>query len=390
MNYEEFNGFVRETFGEKEAFIILHDPRFVGNERKYLMDAMDSNYVSSVGEYVDRFERAFEKYTGAKHAIATNSGTAALHICLLLAGVRPEEEVITQPLTFVATSNAIAYTGARPVYVDVDLRTMGLCPNKLESFLKENAKMGADGYAYNNRTGRRFGAVVPMHTFGHACDMDSILEVCNRYNIPLVEDAAESLGTLYKGKHTGLMGKLSAISFNGNKIVTTGGGGMILTDDDELADLAKHITTTAKVPHAWEYDHDITAYNYRLTNVAAALGLGQIEKCDFFVEEKRKLAEKYKTFFEGREGVEFYMEPEHSRSNYWLNAVILENREKRDEFLAFTNNNGVMTRPIWVLNNKLRMYRDCQADDVSNAQWLEDRVVNVPSTVIVEGYYERS
>lgn len=387
MDFREFTDFVREVFAQKEGMIILHDPRFIGNERKYLMDAMDSNFVSSVGEYVNRFEQAICDYTGSKFAVAAVNGTSALHICLLLAGVRPEEEVITQPVSFIATCNAISYTGAKPVFVDVDKHTMGMSAEKLEDFLRENARKGVDGYTYNNKTGKRFAAVVPMHTFGHPCDLDGLSEICERYNIALVEDAAESIGSFYKGKHTGLFGKLAALSFNGNKVITTGGGGMILTQDEKLAKLAKHITTTAKVPHRWEYNHDYTAYNYRLTNLAAALGLGQIEQCDFFIEQKRKLTDKYKAFFAGKD-IEFFTEPENCRSNYWLNAVILKNREERDAFLTYTNDNGIMTRPIWVLNNKLDMYKGCQCGDLSNAQWLEDRVVNIPSTVIIPDYYE--
>ena len=387
MNNTDFVQFVRETFNDKEGFIILHDPRFIGNERKYLLDAMDSNFVSSVGEYVNRFEKAIAEYTGSKHAVAAVNGTAALHVCLILSGVKANEEVITQPVSFIATCNAITYTGANPVFVDVDRETMGMCPVKLEEFLKENARKGADGHAYNNKTGKRFAAVVPMHTFGHPCKIEEIAAVCEAYNIPLVEDAAESIGSYYKGKHTGLFGKLSAVSFNGNKVITSGGGGMILTQDDELAKLAKHITTTAKVPHAWEYNHDYTAYNYRLTNISAALGLGQIESCEFFIQEKRKLTDKYKAFF-AEQGVNFMVEPKDCRSNYWLNAVILKDREQRDEFLTYTNKNGVMTRPIWVLNNKLDMYKGCQCGDLTNSIWLEDRVVNIPSTVIVPDYYK--
>ena len=387
MNYDEFISFVRDVFDQKEGSIILHDPRFVGNERKYLLDAMDSNFVSSVGQYVGKFEEAVAEYTKSKYAVACVNGTSALHICLLLAGVRPEEEVITQPISFIATCNAISYTGAHPVFVDVDKRTMGMSAEKLREFLVENTRKGLDGYTYNNRTGRRIAAVVPMHTFGHPCKIDEIAEVCEEYNIALVEDAAESIGSLYKGQHTGLFGRLAALSFNGNKTITTGGGGMILTQDEKLAKLAKHITTTAKVPHRWEYRHDYTAYNYRLTNLAAALGLGQIENLEKFVLIKRELVEKYKQFFAGTD-VEFYVEPEDCRSNYWLNAVILKDRKERDEFLTYTNDNGIMTRPIWILNNKLDMYKGCQCGDLSTAQWLEDRVVNIPSTVIIKDYYK--
>ena len=272
MNMDDFVSFVRQVFDMPEGQIILHDPRFIGNERKYLIDAMDSNFVSSVGEYVSKFEKAVIDYTGAKYAIAAVNGTSALHISLLLAGVEKDEEVITQPVSFIATCNAITYAGAHPVFVDVSLKTMGMCPEKLEVFLKENATRHPNGKTYNNKTGRRFAAVVPMHTFGHPCEIGRIAEICENYHIPLVEDAAESIGSFYKGKHTGLFGKLGALSFNGNKVITTGGGGMILTDDEELAKRAKHITTTAKLPHRWEYRHDYTAYNYRLTNLAAAAG----------------------------------------------------------------------------------------------------------------------
>lgn len=387
MHYENFIAFVRHTFGQDEGTIILHDPRFTGNERKYLMDAMDSNFVSSVGEYVTKFENAIAEYTGSKYAVAAVNGTAALHISLLLAGVHRDDEVLTQPVSFIATCNAISYCGAHPVFVDVDLDTMGLSAQKLEDFLRENGRRGVDGYTYNNRTGRRFAAVVPMHTFGHPVHLDEIVEVCQRWNITLVEDAAESIGSLYKGKHTGLFGRTAALSFNGNKVITTGGGGMILTQDEQLAKLAKHITTTAKVPHRWEYNHDYTAYNYRLTNLAAALGLGQIEQCEQFVLTKRQLTEQYKAFF-AQQDVQFFTEPENCRSNYWLNAVILKDRAERDSFLTYTNDHGIMTRPIWVLNNKLDMYKGCQCGDLTNAQWLEDRVVNIPSTVIVPNYYE--
>lgn len=387
MNISNFVSFVRETFDDSEGNIILHDPRFIGNERKYLLDAMDSNFVSSVGQYVSKFEKAIAEFTGSKYAVAAVNGTSALHICLLLAGVEKGEEVITQPVSFIATCNAITYTGAKPVFVDVSLKTMGMSPESLELFLKENASKHPDGKTYNNKTGKRFAAVVPMHTFGHPCEIDQIAEICKTYNIPLVEDAAESIGSYYKGLHTGRFGMLSALSFNGNKVITTGGGGMILTENEELAKLAKHITTTAKIPHPWEYRHDYTAYNYRLTNLAAALGLGQIEQCNFFIQEKRKLTDAYNRFFKDQEDVTFFTEPENCRSNYWLNAIILKNHDARDEFLQFTNDHGIMTRPIWVLNNKLEMYRGCQCGDLSNAEWLEDRVVNIPSSVIIRDYY---
>lgn len=379
--------FIRDTFSEPEQGIILHDPRFCGNERKYLLEAMDSNFVSSVGAYVGKFEDAVAAYTGSPQAVAAVNGTAALHIAMLLAGVRAEEEVITQPVSFIATCNAISYCGARPVFVDVDRDTMGMSPEKLADYLGRNSLKKADGCCYNNKTGRRFAAIVPMHTFGHPCRIDAIVEIADKYGIPVVEDAAESVGSLYKGRHTGLFGAYGALSFNGNKIITTGGGGMILVADAEKAKLAKHITTTAKVPHRWEYRHDYTAYNYRLTNLAAALGCGQIEQLEHFVQIKRDLAAKYSEFFAGI-GVDFMREPAESRANYWLNAVRLKDRAERDAFLAYTNDHGVMTRPIWILNNKLDMYAGCECADLTNSEWLEDRVVNIPSSVIIPDYYK--
>lgn len=388
MNNNAFTTFVREMYEVPEGLIILHDPRFIGNERKYLNDALDTNYVSSVGEYVGRFEKLCAQYTGAQYAVATMNGTSALHISLLLAGVERGDEVITQPLTFIATANAISYTGAKCVFVDVDRDTMGLSPSKLAHFLQENAQM-KDGKAYNKRSGKRFAAVVPMHTFGHPCRIDEIADVCQQYNIALVEDAAESIGTFYKGKHTGLFGKLGALSFNGNKIITTGGGGMILTDDEQLAKLAKHITTTAKLPHRWAFNHDMVAYNYRLTNLAAALGCGQIENLEFFVEQKRLLADKYKKFFATQPDVQFVTEPKDARSNYWFQTIILKDMATRDEFLTYTNDHEVMTRPIWTLMNRLEMYKECQTGDLSNAEWLEARVVNITSTVFIKDYYKK-
>lgn len=385
--FAEVVSFIRETFNEPENPIILHDPRFCGNERKYLLDAMDSNFVSSVGEYVGKFEKAVAAYTGSPFAVATVNGTSALHIALLLAGVHPEDEVITQPLSFIATSNAISYCSARPVYIDVDRDTMGLSPEKLEDFLIHNSLKKADGFSYNRKTEKRFAAVVPMHTFGHPCRIGEIAAVCAKYHLPLIEDAAESMGSFWKNTHTGCFGKLGITSFNGNKIITTGGGGMILTADEEKARLAKHITTTAKLPHRWEYRHDYTAYNYRLTNLAAALGYGQLEQLENFVGLKRELAGKYIEFF-GKLGISFNQEPEGSRSNYWLNAVILNDRPERDEFLACSNDQGIMTRPIWILNNKLDMYAGCECADLTNAQWLEDRVVNIPSTPFIPDYYK--
>lgn len=383
--YQKTIDFIRDTFLEPTEFIPLHDPRFIGNERKYLMDCIDSNFVSSVGEYVGKFENACAEYTGAKYAVATMNGTAALHISLELAGVKANEEVITQPLTFIATANAISYTGAKAVFIDVDLDTMGLSPTKLEQFLEQNAIVKNDGFTYNKNSGRRIAACVPMHTFGHPVKIDRLLEVCNKYNIPCIEDAAESIGSYYKGKHTGTSGFTGILSFNGNKVITTGGGGMILTNDEALAKRAKHLTTQAKLPHQWEFVHDEIGHNYRLTNVNAALGCAQMEQISFFIEKKRALATMYESFFKTTD-LQFFTEPVDSKSNYWLNVLIMKDRVQRDDFLQFTNKNNVMTRPIWELMNRLPMFADCECGNLENSEWLADRVVNIPSSVIIPGY----
>lgn len=377
---QKITDFIKKTFNTGE-FIPLHEPRFIGNEKNYLNDCIDSTFVSSVGAYVDRFEKEFAQYVGSKYAIATVNGTAALHVSLLLAGVQAEDEVITQPLTFVATLNAITYIGAKPVFVDVDRDTLGLSPKILEEFLTENCDV-IDGRCINKKTKKWIKACVPMHTFGHPCRIDEIKRICDAWHITLVEDAAESLGSFYKGQHTGTFGKLSAFSFNGNKIITSGGGGVIVTDDESLAKRAKHLTTTAKVPHKWEYTHDSIGYNYRMPNLNAALLVAQMENLDSFRENKRELAKLYDAFFK-ENGIAFIQEPSNASSNYWLQAVILKNTEERDMFLDYTNSNGVMTRPIWTLMNKLEMFKESQCSDLSNALWLEARVVNIPSSVRV-------
>jgi len=376
--------FIRSQFHEPEAFIPLHDPRFIGNEKKYLEECIDSNFVSSVGEFVGKFERMCAEYAGTRYAVAAMNGTAALHVALQLSGVRRDDEVITQSLTFIATANAITYTGAKPVFLDVDRETMGLSPDSVERWLAENAEKRGDS-AYNKKTDRRIAACVPMHTFGHPVKIDRLAEVLDSYGIPLIEDAAESLGSLFGGKHTGTFGKAGILSFNGNKIITTGGGVMILTDDEELAVKAKHITTQAKVPHAWEYVHDMTGYNYRLTNINAALGCAQMETLDQFIALKRDLAFRYREFFRESEFT-FFDEPEECRSNFWLNVIITKDRRQRDEVLEYTNSRGVMTRPIWELMNRLPMYHDCQTDGLENSVWFADRVVNLPSSAYIEGY----
>lgn len=370
--------FIRTAY-KTDEFLPLHEPVFFGNEKKYLEECIDSTFVSSVGKYVDRFEEMMAAYTGARYAVATVNGTAALHIALKLAGVDAHSEVITQPLTFIATCNAISYCGASPVFVDVDRSTMGLSPESLKDFLKHETMQKTDG-CYNRSSGKKIAAVVPMHTFGHACRIGEIAALCDEYNIVLVEDAAESLGSFYKGRHTGTFGKISAFSFNGNKTITTGGGGMIVTDDEALAKRAKHITTTAKLPHPYEYVHDEIGYNYRLPNLNAALGCAQMETLDEILENKRVLAEEYACFFKDPE-MTFFTEPMDSRSNYWLNALVLSGKAERDAFLKATNDAGVMTRPIWQLMSRLKMFESCQSGDLSNAVWLEERVVNIPSGV---------
>ena len=379
--YKDIVDFIQGYYQTK-AFLPLHEPRFIGNEKKYLNEAIDSTFVSSVGKYVTQFEEMMAKFVGSKYAIATSNGTSALHIGLKLVGVDEKSEVITQPLTFIATANAIAYCNAKPIFVDVNRDTLGLSAEKLKTFLEESTFINEKNECINKKTNRVIKACVPMHTFGHACKIDEIINICDKYNIAVVEDSAESLGSYYKGQHTGTFGKVGVFSFNGNKIITTGGGGMIVTDDEVLAKRAKHITTTAKIPHPYEYIHDEVGYNYRLTNLAAALGVAQMESLEFFIEKQRNLAEKYQEFFKDLE-IEFMTEPQNSVSNYWLNAVILKDRETRDEFLKYTNDNGVMTRSIWRLMNKLDMFKDAQCGDLSNAEWLEDRVVNISSSVVV-------
>jgi len=386
--YKQLLDFIQGTYQTTE-FIPLHEPRFRGNEKKYLNECIDSTFVSSVGKFVDLFEQKIAEYTGAKYAVAAVNGTAALHIALHLVGVKENTEVITQPLTFIATANAISYTGAKPVFIDVDRDTMGLSPEKLREFLEQNIELRSQPQsqslpqAFNKKTRKRISAVIPMHTFGHPARIEEIKQICEEYNIPLIEDAAESLGSFYKGQHTGTFGKLGTLSFNGNKTITTGGGGMIITDDEQIAKLAKHLTTQAKVPHKWNYEHNYIGYNYRLTNLAAALGVAQIEQLPEIIKSKRELAEKYKIFFSQHQSqAQFITEPNNSQSNFWLNAVILKDRKERDKFLEYTNANGVMTRPIWELMNRLPMFKNCQCENIENSEWLTDRVVNIPSSVI--------
>jgi perosamine synthetase len=376
--FEKMVQFIQEIYDTKD-FLPLHEPVFFGNEKKYLNECIDSTFVSSVGKFVDQFEQMVAEYTGAKYAVATVNGTAALHIALKLVGTDENCEVITQPLTFIATCNAISYCNAKPIFVDVDRDTMGLSPENLKTFL-EHETVQNDGICYNKKTGKKIIAAVPMHTFGHPCRIDEIAAICDEHNISLVEDAAESLGSYYKDRHTGTFGKIAAFSFNGNKTITSGGGGMIITDDEVLAKHAKHLTTTAKIPHPYEYIHDEIGYNYRLPNLNAALGCAQMETLDAILKSKRELAGQYRDFF-AKQNMGFVTEVQDAKVNYWLNAIILKDKDERDLFLKETNDNGVMTRPIWALMNKLEMFKECQSTDLSNAIWLEERVVNIPSGV---------
>ncbi|MCQ8102840.1 LegC family aminotransferase [Methylomonas sp. SURF-2] len=377
--FESFIRLVREIY-QTEGFVPLHEPRFYGNEKQYLLDVIDSTFVSSVGPYVTEFENKIAAFCGSKHAVATVNGTAALHIALLLAGVRPGDEIITQAVTFVATCNAVRYCGAEPVFIDVDRATLGMSPQALSSFLAEFVERRAEG-VFNKSSGRRIAACLPMHVFGHPCDVSGLLDVCESYGIPLVEDAAEALGSRYRDRHCGTFGKMGVLSFNGNKIMTTGGGGMIITDDDELAGRAKHLTSTAKVPHAWRFEHDQLAYNYRMPNLNAALGLAQLEQMPLFIERKRELAQCYLGWANAN-GVDMVSEPVGAHANYWLNALILNNRPDREAFLRASNDRGVMTRPLWELMVELPMYKDCRHDALTNSYWLAERLVNVPSSVV--------
>jgi aminotransferase in exopolysaccharide biosynthesis len=377
MIYQETIDFIKNLYGTDE-FIPLHPPIFLGNEKKYLNDCIDSTFVSSVGKYVDKFEEMIAEFTGAKKAVVCVNGTSALYIALKLVGVERGDEILTQSLSFIATANAISYCDANPVFLDVDMDTLGLSPVAVRKWLEENAEV-RDKECFNKVTGNRIKACVPMHTFGHPVHLDEIVKICSEYSIELVEDAAESLGSFYKGKHTGTFGRVGAISFNGNKTITTGGGGMLLFQDEELAKYAKHITTQAKIPHRWEFRHDAIGYNLRMPNINAALGCAQLEKIDEILANKRETALQYNKYFENIDDIKFFNEPKDCKSNFWFNTVLLENREKRDEFLKETNDSGVMTRPIWELMNRLEMFKDCQVGELTNCEHISDRVVNIPS-----------
>lgn len=372
---------IRKVYDDTDEFVPLHEPVFNGNEKRYLLETIDSTFVSSVGEFVNKFENNIASVTGAGYAIAVVNGTAALHLALLVAGVKYGDEVITQPLTFVATANAISHCGGRPVFVDVDEDTMGMSPDSLRTFLSTQTR-NDNSTCVNKSTGKRIAACVPMHTFGFPLRIDEIKRICAEFNIALVEDAAESLGSLYGDRHTGTFGVMGTLSFNGNKTLTCGGGGAVITDDPKLARLAKHISTAAKVPHPWEFVHDMVGYNYRMPNLNAALACAQLEQLDQFLKVKRELADHYDAFFESREGVRFVREIDNTRANYWLNTIVFDSKAQKEEFLEYSNKNKVMTRPIWRLMNKLPMYQGCQKANLDVAEFLEERVVNIPSSVV--------
>ncbi|ENC6710435.1 MULTISPECIES: LegC family aminotransferase [Vibrio] len=371
--------FVRDTY-KTDEFIPLHAPTFDGNEKAYVMETIESTFVSSVGKFVDDFERKIEAYTGTAKAVATVNGTAALHAALYMADVQRGDLVITQALTFVATCNALYHMGAEPVFVDVSPVSLGLCPKAVDAFLEENAEV-TDVGCIHKKTGRRIKAVVPMHTFGHPVELDELVAVCLKWNITLVEDAAESLGSFYKGKHTGTIGDFGAVSFNGNKIITTGGGGMVLCKTQELGARTKHVTTTAKVPHPYEFFHDEPGFNYRMPNLNAALGCAQMEVIQQYLKQKRLLAEGYKNFFKGTD-FNFVTEPEYAKSNYWLNAIVCPDKESREEVLACTNGSGVMTRPIWQLMHRLPMFENAIRGDLTYSEFIEAHLINLPSTPV--------
>lgn len=369
--------FVRDTY-QTNDFIPLHAPAFDGNEKAYVMETIDSTFVSSVGKFVDEFEHKMEAFTGSAKAVATVNGTAALHAALYMAGVEHGDLVVTQALTFVATCNALYHMGAEPIFVDVSPVSLGLCPKALERYLEEHAEITSQGCVHKGRN-QRIKAVVPMHTFGHPVELDELISVCHKWQLMLVEDAAESLGSLYKGQHTGTFGRFGAVSFNGNKIITTGGGGMVLCRDLEDGKRTKHVTTTAKVPHPFEFFHDEAGFNYRMPNLNAALGCAQMEVLDNYLQQKRVLAKRYQDFFAGSDFA-FVTEPSYAQSNYWLNAVICPDSDVRDALLAVTNEAGVMTRPIWKLLHRLPMFADTPRGDLTQSEYIEEHLVNLPST----------
>jgi perosamine synthetase len=382
VNIEAILTALRHCLPEERKTIGLHEPYFGGNEWNYVKECIDTGWVSSVGQFVNRFEEQLAEYTGCRRAVAVVNGTAALHIALLLAGIQSDDEVLIPAMTFVATANAVVYCKAIPHFVDSEERTLGIDPFKLENYLREITIRKSEG-TFNKLTGRRIKAIVPMHTFGHPVDLDPLMNLAEHYKLEVIEDAAESLGSLYKGRHTGNWGKISTLSFNGNKTITTGGGGAILTNDDKLGLLAKHITTTAKKPHQWDFYHDQIGFNYRMPNINAALGCAQLEQLESFIEKKRSLSVRYIEVFADIQGIKFFQEPEFARSNYWLNVLLLDKKHSncRDLLLQETNAQGIMSRPVWTLMHKLPMFTTCPRMDLTVAEELESRIINIPSSV---------
>lgn len=380
LNIPEIVGKIKSVLKDPRDFIPLHEPCFSGNENRYVKECIDTGWVSSVGKYVDLFEQKLAEYAGVKRAVAVVNGTSALHISLILAGVKADDEVILPALTFIATANAVSYCSAVPHFVDSELNTLGIDAEKLDAYLRDIAEIH-HGECVNKKTRRRIAAVVPMHTFGHPVDLDGILAVCEKYHLVLIEDAAESIGSFYKGRHTGNHGLVAAMSFNGNKTITTGGGGAILTNDEEVGKLAKHLTTQAKIPHKWEFRHDRIGYNYRMPNVNAAIGCAQLEQLPLFIKKKRKLADRYKIALEPLSGLSFFQEPAFAKSNYWLNAILLDEQfiASRDDILTALNEAGIMSRPVWTLMYKLPMFADCPKMTCETAENIEKRLVNIPS-----------
>lgn len=372
--------FIRDTYRTND-FIPLHAPTFCGNELEYVQETIKSTFVSSVGKYVDQFEDQMQKFTGSTRAVATVNGTSALHTALFLAGVRAGDLVITQALTFVATCNALFHLGAQAAFVDVDEVSLGMSPRALAEFLNRYAVKNSQGETVHKQTGQRFAAVVPMHTFGHPVQLDELQVVCAEWNVVLIEDAAESLGSYYKNQHTGSLGRYGVLSFNGNKIITTGGGGMVLCRDAADGVRAKHITTTAKVPHAYEFYHDEPGFNYRLPNLNAALGCAQMERLGVFLEQKRKLAQHYEDFFKDS-NLLFVKEPSYAKSNYWLNAILCPNKETRDRMLLELNQKGVMCRPVWQLMHTLPMFKSAPRDDLTLSKQVAETLLNIPSSPV--------
>ena len=376
--FEKLVTFIKDLYPEYEK-VPLHAPVFLGNEKQYLSECIETTYVSYVGRFVEKFELEIQNFTKANYAIATVNGTSALHIALLMAGVESNDEVLTQALTFVATTNAIKYCNAEPVFIDSEREQLGMDPVVLSDFLYKNARIGDDGFCYNISTKRRIMACVPVHIFGHPSRTTEILSICNEFNIKVVEDAAEALGSYEGANHCGLKGDIGILSFNGNKLVTTGGGGMILTNDKELAERARHITTTARVIKQFDFFHDQLGYNYRMTNLNAAVGLAQMENISKVLSNKRKTAQLYADFCRDHE-LNFFEEKSGYTSNYWLNTIFLKDKTERDEFLQYSNSRGVMTRPAWTLMPDLPMYRNCQQSKLDVARDLADRIVNLPSS----------